>query len=280
MSIGIADIVPLFFCLSGLWLILAQNHIITMKSMRRTARLMIVALFCIPYSSDVLAQRGAIELTAGAGVSTNSTPTDNMPYKGDRLTLNYSALAGAAYNIHRSISAGIEFRALELSRKSDATFTAPFNTLIGGDDRKLMYSKATASACGVFNGKLTVFRGYFYGGAAIGYGFSMHDYGRSDAAKESYRTPDGGSGLVWGVQAGYTHGLSKVLGINFEAALRNYSLNYDHTADYDIVPTTLPDLSYNITAYTFTVGLKIRIMPKYKAQNDIPGMRGKGRSAR
>lgn len=248
--------------------------------MFRMIKFVALSAVCLCLNTAVTAQKGAIELTAGAGVSVNSTPTDNMLYKGDVLTVNYSTLFNASYNFHRSLSAGIELRVLELSRRSDAVFVRPYNAgTVGGDDRKFMYSKSAASVCGTFNGKLSVFRGYFYGGGAIGYGFSAHDYGRADFTKESYRTPDGGSGLVWGLQAGYTHGLSKVIGLNIEGAFRNYSLDYDYDIDYHLVPTG-PNLSYNITAYTLTIGLVVRIMPKYKAQNDIPAMRGSGRSAR
>lgn len=229
------------------------------------------------------AQRGAIELAAGAGVSVNSTPTDNMPYKGDIVVPNYSTVLSGLYNFHRSMAVGLEVRSLGLSRKSEtailsAILPAPYD-MVGGDDKRITYSKNAMSFCGVFNAKLNTYRGYFYGGPAIGYAFSVQDHGRMNNNTETYRTPDGGKGFVWGVQAGYTHGISAVLGINVEAALRNYSLSYpDNAYRLDGFMQPVPDLSYNITAYTITAGLKIRILPKYKAQNAIPAMRGKGRS--
>lgn len=228
----------------------------------------------------VSAQRGAVEINAGGGLSVNSTPTDNMPFKGAKLTANYSTILCGVYNFHRSMSAGIEVRSLGLSRKSDIDLNTMGYTFgaVGGDNRKITYSANMVSVCAVYNAKLNTYRGYFYGGAAIGYGFSAHDDGRINPNTEVYRSPDGGSGVSWGVQAGYTYGISSALGLNFEGALRNYTLNYNSA----VYPSLLlaPDLSYNITAYTFTVGLKVRILPKYKAQNDIPAMRGKGRSRR
>lgn len=219
------------------------------------------------------AQLGAVEIAAGAGVSVNSNPGSNMSYKGDKMTFNYSTLLSGMYNMHRSMSAGIELRALQLSRNHDGVYTTYMGNVIGGG-KKFVYSKAALSACLVFNGKYNTYRGYFYGGAAAGYAVSNHNSGTLKP-NESYRTPAGGSGLVLGVQAGYTHGISSVLGLNFEGALRNYTLGYDAGAP-EIRPYT--NLSYNITAYTLTVGLKVRIMPKYKAQNAIPAQRGKGRS--
>lgn len=227
-------------------------------------------------SISVYAQRGAIEIGVGAGSSINSSPGSNMAYKGNRIAWgNYSGLLNVAYNFHRSMSIGIEGRVMELSRKSDNIYPTYLKTTIGGDDRKFVYSKSLLSAAVVFNGRYNTYRGYFYGGGAAGYAASRHDSKNIDASKESYRAPNGGNGMVLGVQAGYTHGITSVLGLNIEGALRNYTLAYDATAP-EVRPYTT--LKYNITAYTLTIGLKIRIMPKYRMQNDIPAMRGRGRS--
>lgn len=240
-------------------------------------RLLVVALLLC--ASVAHAQRGAFELTAGVGASINSAPSDNMPYKGNKIAPNYSALFNATYNIHRSMSAGVEVRSLQLSDKSDNLYLAGLpNTLVGGDGKRFVYAKNALSVCGVFNGKLNTYRGYYYGGAALGYGFTMHDAAQVKREKESFRTPGNGSGFVWGVQAGYTHGLTAVLGLNIEGALRNYSLNHSSASTFQPEIVFPANLQYNITAYTLTVGLKVRIVPKGKVQNDIPGMRGKGRS--
>lgn len=227
-------------------------------------------------ANNAYAQRGAVEIGAGAGLSINGNPGSNMVYKGNRMTiLNYSGVFNTSFNVHRSISAGIEVRSLELSRKSDVVYPTYLKTTIGGDDRKFVYSKGAISACAIVNGKYNTTMGYFYGGAAVGYGISRHNSQRINTNKESYRAPDGGSGRVLGIQAGYTHGINSLIGLNVEWALRNYTLKYDAGA-----PEVRPyeNLRYNITANTLTVGIRFRIMPKYAPQNDIPPMRGKGRS--
>ncbi|HEY9177862.1 MAG TPA: hypothetical protein VIN07_09240 [Flavipsychrobacter sp.] len=247
-----------------------------MLSLSRIVKAGFIGVFATGISMQgAYAQPGAIEICPGAGISVNSNPGSNMSYKGDQLTLNYSALLSGMFNIHRSMSAGIELRALQLSRSHDGVYTTYLGTTIGGGKR-FVYSKAALSACAIFNGKYNTYRGYIYGGGAAGYAVSNHD-SRKLNTNESYRAPAGGSGLVLGVQAGYTHGLNAVLGLNIEGALRNYSLGYDAGAP-EVRPYT--NLQYNITAYTLTVGLKIRIMPKYKAQNAIPAQRGNGRSRR
>lgn len=247
-----------------------------MSNMKNSILAVAAGLFVVGLSADTAnAQLGAVEIAAGAGVSVNSNPGSNMYYKGDKLSFNYSGLLSGMYNVHRSMSVGIELRALELSRRHDGVYTTYLGTDIGGGKR-FVYAKAALSACLLFNGKYNTYRGYWYGGAAAGYALSNHN-SATLKPNESYRTPAGGHGIVLGVQAGYTHGINSVLGLNVEGALRNYTLGYDAGAP-DIRPYT--NLKYNVTAYTITVGLKIRIMPKYKAQNAIPAQRGKGRSRR
>lgn len=227
---------------------------------------------------NAFAQRGAVEIGLGAGLSFNSNPGANMTYKGNRITLlNYSGVFNTTFNFHRSIAGGIEVRSLELSRKSDAVYPTYLKTTIGGDNRKFVYSKGAIAVCAILNGKYNTRMGYWYGGGAFGYGISRHNSQRINTNTESYRAPDGGSGRVLGVQIGYTHGINSLIGLNVEGALRNYTLKYDA-----IAPEVRPyeNLKYNITAYTVTVGIKFRIMPKYAPQNDIPPMRGRGRSRR
>lgn len=236
----------------------------------------ILLTFTLLYSATSLyAQRGAIEIGIGAGVSSNSDASGNMAYKGNVPTLNYSTLFNVLYNVHPNVSVGIEGRMSELSRKSDSVYNTYLNATIGGDGRKFVYSKNMMSVCAIGNGKYPIKRGYLYGGLAFGYGFSIHSSANMKTGNESYRAPDGGSGLVYGLQAGYTYGLNQIIGLNVEAALRRYTLSYSSTA-----PEVLPpaNLEYNISAYTLTVGLKFRIIPKGKTQNDIPSFKGKGRS--
>ena len=226
--------------------------------MKGFLKAVVIATCAIVWSVQVAnAQLGAVEIAAGAGISVNSNPGSNMYYKGDKLSFNYSGLLSGVYNVHRSMSVGIELRALELSRRHDGVYTTYLGIDIGGGKR-FVYAKAALSASLVFNGKYNTYRGYWYGGGAAGYALSNHN-SATLKPNESYRTPAGGQGLVLGVQAGYTHGINSVLGLNVEGALRNYTLGYDAGAP-DIRPYT--NLKYNVTAYTITVGLKIRIMPK------------------
>ncbi|MCB9045981.1 MAG: hypothetical protein H6550_07560 [Chitinophagales bacterium] len=235
-----------------------------------------ILLLCSLISTTAFAQRGAIEVALGGGMSINSNPGKNMTYKGSKMTLNYSSGFSLMFNPHRSVSAGIEARMLELSRKSpDVTYPTYLKTTIGGDNRRFVYSKSLLSGAVVVNGKYNLPRGYAYGGGALGYALSTHDSKTFNTNKESYRAPDGGNGIMFGLQAGYTHGISEASAVFVDIALRNYSLKYDAGA-----PEVRPyeDLHYNITAYTITAGLKLRIMPKYRLQNDIPAFRGRGRS--
>lgn len=234
----------------------------------------VISMMALPALS--FAQRGAIEIGVGAGLSINSSPSSNMVYKGNRTVwTNYSGVLSTVYNFHRSMAIGVEARGMELSRRSDGVYPTYLRTTIGGDNRKFVYSKALLSVGATFNGRYSTYKGYFYGGGAAGFAASRHDSKDIKTDKESYRAPNGGNGLMLGVQAGYTHGLTSVIGLNVEGALRNYTLSYDATAP-EVRPYT--NLRYNITAYTITVGFKFRIMPKYRAQNNIPAMRGKGRS--
>lgn len=236
----------------------------------------VVILSVLLISSTGYAQRGAIEIGLGGGASINSNPGENMVYKGEKATLNYSSWFGLGVNVHRSIYVGLEARVLELSRISETTtYPTYLKTTIGGDSRRFVYSKSLVSAFGVVNGKYTLTRGYLYGGGAFGYGVSTHDSKVYNSNKESYRAPDGGKGIAWGLQAGYTHGISLASAVYVDIAMRNFRLVYDAGAP-EVRPYT--NLHYNITAYTITAGLKLRIMPRYKAQNDIPAFRGKGRS--
>lgn len=258
-----------YFCgiLSFIYMIQAS-----LKKIALAASASCLLLFNYP----LYAQRGAIEIGLGAGGAVNGNPRDNMYYKGDKMAINYAALFNTTYNFHRNVAVGFEVRAAELARKAPNAYTTYMHTVIGGDNKRFVYSKSALSACLVANGKYVTPMGYIYGGGAMGYGISRHD-SKVLSGNEGYRAPDGGRGIVYGFQAGYTHGLNAVLGVNAEAAVRIYNMNYDAGAP-EIRPYT--NLNYNIASYSICIALKARILPKYSAQNDIPAMRGRGRSAR
>ena len=241
-------------------------------------RYSIVFIAVLIFTNAAIAQKGAIEIVGMGGPSINSNPTSNMVYKGDQISMNYTAALQGLYNVHRSISVGIEFRNTELSRRSstsDSMHTTAVNLKVGGDDKRYIYAKKLMAISLVGNGRLNLARAYLYGGVSLGYGFTGYNASKR-RPNETYRAPSGGNGFSFGIQAGYTYGLTSILAFNIEGSLRNYTLGYGNTA-----PGVFPveNLKYNITAYSVTVGLKIAITPKYKQQNYIPAFRGKGRSA-
>lgn len=236
-----------------------------------TINKMLLGCLCLSLCSSIaFAQRGAIELAAGGGVSMNSAPSGTLIYVGSKSPVNYSTQLNALYNVHRNISIGLDVRLLELSRITDTSLT-PTEPATA---RKIMYSKAVFTPCAVTNGKINIMRGYIYGGVALGYALNTHTDFSINRSKETYRTPGGGNGPVIGAQLGFTYGINRFMGIYAEAALRNITLESKADAPKKIYT----QLNYNITAYNLTVGVKFRIMPPRRVQNDIPGMRGQGRS--
>lgn len=220
------------------------------------------------FSCSNFSSAQAIELCAGGGMAINSNPSTNLKYKGKQLTYNYVGFVNAQYDVNTFLLVGIDLRITELSRKTDSAYI-PAST-----NEKLVYAKSLFSATAVANFKLNVRRSYWYLGPAVGYGMVLHN-AANIAWNEQYRAPNNGSGLVLGAQLGVTRGLSEYVGVNFEAAYRRYSLRYNTSAP-DVVPTE--SLAYNINALSVTIGIKVRIIPKHRAYNQIPGQTGKGRS--
>ena len=194
------------------------------------------------------------ELGLGGGISLNTKPSDNMPYKGDKMAINYAGALSVLYNFNDRLQAGIEFHLSELSSKSSQTYTTFFGSKIGGDDKRFVYAKNAYAICAVTNGKMYAGNGYAYGGVALGYVAARHD-SRELSSNESYRAPNGGDGLALGLQLGYVVGISKRFALSAEAAMRYYSLKYDA-----VVPTgTGEKLKYNIISFPITVGVRYRL---------------------
>ena len=215
-----------------------------------------------------LAYAQKFELGLGAGISTNVKPSNNMYFKGDKMTINYAATLQAFYNISDYLQAGIEVRALGLSSKSDKAYVYYDGRTIGDDDKRFVYGKNVFAPSAVVNGKLPLKNGYLYGGAALGYGVARHD-SKKLSANESYRAPDGGKGVVWGLQIGYVQGITKHLAITAEGALRRYNLKYDTNASSS---DPMQDLHYNVAAYALTVGLRYQLFTsetKEKERQDL-----------
>lgn len=213
-----------------------------------------------------------LELGFHGGISTNGNPTDNMVYKGDIYTLNYAGAVNLMVNFNEYFQLGLEARVMELSRKSDSVYLSPYKLPIGGDGKKFVYAKFMTSGMLLANGKYPLSKqAKIYGGLAIGYGFGRHN---SDKiyANENYRTPDGGYGIAYGAQLGYTHDVGERVALNIEAAYRYFKLDYGGPS----APVIRPEepLVYSIAAYNFTVGLKFRLGSRYRKFLRIPAFGG------
>ena len=72
------------------------------------------------------------------------------------------------------------------------------------------------------------------------------------AANESYKAPDGGFGLAVSAQLGYNYSISSRWGLNVQASMRYYELNYNAQAPV-VQPSTY--LNYRMLVYPVTAGL-------------------------
>lgn len=220
----------------------------------------ICSLLLVSTSVFAHAQINAQDLEIGVhgGVSSNGDPSGNMPYKGDIATFNYSGHLSVIYHIHKNFQIGLEGRVTELSRMTDSVYLSPYKIPFGADGKKMVYAKYMVSGAFLANLQAPVGTkgGYVYAGAAVGYGTSRHKTRRLND-NESYRTPDGGSGMVFGGQVGFVMGLSKFIGLNIEGAYRSYTLNYDNNE----VPLLVPkeQLNFSVTDVSGTIGLRFRL---------------------
>lgn len=210
-------------------------------------------LYAIVLLPGVL-QAQQIEFGLGGGISTNTKPSDNMYYKGEKLAWNYAAAAQIFYNITTTLQAGLEAHFSELSTASDKSY-AYKTGYIGGDHKRFVFAKQAISVCAVFNAKLLLMRGYAYGGIAAGYGVGRHN-SKDLGSNEAYRAPDGGNGEVLGAQIGYVLGLSNRFAFNAELAMRYWHLKYNAGA-----PAVSPseDLNYHVLSFPLTIGLRYQL---------------------
>jgi hypothetical protein len=210
--------------------------------------LFVAALPVVSYSQN-------IEVAIAGGISTNGAPSGNMYYATDKPLINYATAAQILYNFGDNVQCGIEMHVLELSGASDKTYVGPYNTTIGGDNKRFVYAKPDISFCGVLNGRHNVGRGYIYGGMALGYGMAKNNPDKLND-NEAYRAPNNGNGLVWGAQAGWVVGITGKIGAYVEVAYRYMDLNYKSSAP-KVDPQT--DLHYHISALPMVIGIKYRL---------------------
>jgi len=206
-----------------------------------------------------------IELGLAGGISMNGKPSGNMPFKADKTAINYVATLTGLYNINNYIQAGLEVGASGLSGKTTITYTDVNGNPIKSEDKRFVYAKKALTLSAVANGKLSMGNGYGYAGIAIGYAGARHDSKKLND-NEIYRAPDGGNGLLAGLQIGYVNGITKRLALSAQAALRYYSLRYDaHVGAGET-------LKYNIIAFPLTVGIRYMLFSsetKEKERQDI-----------
>ncbi|MCB0700222.1 MAG: outer membrane beta-barrel protein [Chitinophagaceae bacterium] len=220
-------------------------------------RLVVLSLMFVAFQAN--AQK--VQLGLGAGASFNGQPTDNLVYKGDQSLLNYAVRTNFVYTTKTNIRFGIVGHMHELSSKSDSTYKGfPNRHLridsVGGDGKKLVYSKNTVAACLTlgYNFNLGTSTSIYIDGA-IGWGFARNNslYYQEN---EGYKAADGGDGMCYGGQLGIDQGLGKHVSFFIDAAFRYYTFDYDAGA-----PTIRPaeKLHYSIWAMPITIGLNFTL---------------------
>lgn len=214
----------------------------------------------------------ALELSFNGGVSTNGNPTDNMVYRGDTYTYNYTGMIDLMVNFNQYFQLGLEARVMELSRKSDSVYLSPYKLPIGDDGKKFVYAKFMTSGMLKANGQYPINNyGKIYGGVAIGYGVGRHN-SKKLYPSENYRTPDGGKGIAMGAQLGYDLNLSDRLMLCIEGAVRRFKLDYG--GPYAPVIRPYEPLVYSITAYNLTLGVRFKLGSTDRKYMRIPAFGG------
>jgi hypothetical protein len=231
---------------------------------------LIFGLLLLP--GTVLAQK--YELGLGAGISLNTKPSGNLYMKGDKMTINYASSLHLLYNINEHWQTGLELHVSQLSGKTDVTQT-DISGNTSEESKRIVYAKTDLAACAVFNGKMSVKNGYGYGGVALGYGVGRHD-SKTLNDNEAYRTPDGGNGVVLGLQIGYVKGLSKHFGVSAEAAMRYHQMNYDTPSGTFGAAETL---KYSVISFPITVGIRYQIFTSETKEKERQQLMDQGATA-
>lgn len=212
---------------------------------------LLFALFLLP--GTVFAQK--FELGLGAGINLTTKPSGNLFLKGDKIGINYATSLHLLYNINQHWQTGLELHVSELSGKTNIKLTDINGQTVSEETKRVVYAKTDIAACAIFNGKMSVKNGYGYGGVALGYGVGRHD-SKTLKDNEVYRTPDGGKGIVFGLQIGYVKGISKHFGVSAEATMRYHQMNYDTPSG---TPGAKENLKYSVMSFPITVGVRYQI---------------------
>jgi hypothetical protein len=200
-----------------------------------------------------LATAQTYELGAGGGISLNGKPTNNLYFKGDKLTVNYASYLSLLKNMKDDVQMGIDIHMLELSRKSSVIYDFEGRN-IGGDNKRFVYAKYAFSIDAVLNKKYYIGKNYVYGGIAAGLSIARNN-AHNLPDNVSYGAPDGGYGLSVGVQLGYVYNIDNRWALNAEVDARYYDFDYKAIAPI-VRPFT--NIHYRIVAYPLTIGVRYK----------------------
>ena len=214
-------------------------------------RFLIVCLLLQAFNSNAQ----SLELGVGGGFSINGAPSGgNLIYKTDQSVANYALTMKLLYMTKSNWQFGFDAHMVELSGKSSKQYPSFYTQdSIGGDGKKFVYAKQAISVCFVGNKMFPVGNDKFYVGLAAGIGGSRNNT-QVRKSNESYKAPDGGSGMVLGGQIGYIASLGEKLGLSVDVAIRHYSFTYDEGT----APFVLPEekLKFGVLAVPVTIGLR------------------------
>ncbi|MGN6568459.1 MAG: hypothetical protein ACTHJ0_10925 [Flavipsychrobacter sp.] len=200
-----------------------------------------------------LATAQTYELGAGGGISLNGKPTNNLYFKGDKLTVNYASYLSLLKNMKDNVQMGIDIHMLELSRKSSVIYDFEGRN-IGGDNKRFVYAKYAFSIDVVLNKKYYIGKNYVYGGIAAGLSIARNN-AHNLPDNVSYGAPDGGYGLSVGAQLGYVYNIDNRWALNAEVDARYYDFDYKAIAPI-VRPFT--NIHYRIVAYPLTISVRYK----------------------
>lgn len=195
-----------------------------------------------------------LEIGIGGGLSTNTGPDGNMPYKQEQSLTNYAGTMKIMYTTFNYWQFGLDGHVMGIAGKTSKRYPGVFVDSVGGENQKLVYAKFAVSVCAVANKAFPFNKGKSYGyvGVALGAGSARNDH-LEYTNDETYNGPDGGRGLCLGGQAGVVVSLAEKIGFNLDIAVRKFNFKYDAPAP---LATPIEDLHYSVLTVPITVGIR------------------------
>ncbi len=218
-------------------------------------RLVVLSMLLLAYNAN--AQK--LSLAIGVGGAVNGAPEGNLIYKGDQSLLNYATTAKLTRTSISNWQYGLQGHMHELSSKSSKKYPG-FNNehllidSIGGDGKKLVYSKYTVAACAFLNKNFQLNpKTSIYLGVAAGWGFARNNslYYQEN---EAYKGADGGDGVCLGGQLGINAYMNDHVAFFLDVSARYYNFKFDDEVEAPVV-RPFETLEYSILAVPITVGL-------------------------